>query len=257
MRARPTGAVSGRMARVAPDDLEHRLDRLRMATDRFTAALPGYDLTTARMRAPSLLPGWSRGHVLTHLARNADALRRGVEHAPGGEIVRLYPGGRAGRDADIEAGSGRDADEILADVVQAAEALDKALSAVPDSAWDNPVSHPTGSLPLWRMIAMRWREVEIHRVDLAVGYGPADWPAEFVQSLLPALADPDRLAPRLAPGSGVHIEATDSGRVWTVGPGPARAEVRGPCWALTAWLAGRPDAVRDVLPDAPALTPWM
>ena len=24
------------------------------------------------MAGPSLLPGWSRGHVLTHLARNAD-----------------------------------------------------------------------------------------------------------------------------------------------------------------------------------------
>jgi maleylpyruvate isomerase len=246
----------GQNGRVPPDDLDHRLDRLRVATDRFTAALAGYRLTTERLREPSGLPGWSRGHVLTHLARNADALRRGVEHAPSGEVVRLYPGGPAGRAADIEAGAGREAAEILADVVHAAEALDKALGAVPDGAWDSPVGHPAGPIPLWRMVTMRWREVEIHRVDLAVGYGPADWPAEFVQSLLPALADPERLAPRLAPGVAVDIEATDSGRVWAVGSG-SRTAVRGPCWALTAWLAGRPETVRDVLPDAPALSAWM
>ena len=38
-------------------------------------------LSTARvlaepdLRAPSLLPGWSRAHVLAHVARNADAMR--------------------------------------------------------------------------------------------------------------------------------------------------------------------------------------
>ena len=31
-------------------------------------------LTDDQAREPSLLPGWSRGHVLTHLARNADAM---------------------------------------------------------------------------------------------------------------------------------------------------------------------------------------
>ena len=43
--------------------------------DRATARL----LATARtldddaVRAPSPLPGWTRGHVLTHVARNADS----------------------------------------------------------------------------------------------------------------------------------------------------------------------------------------
>ena len=39
--------------------------------------------------APSALPGWSRAHVLTHVARNADAMinlltwaRTGVPHLP-------------------------------------------------------------------------------------------------------------------------------------------------------------------------------
>ena len=42
------------------------------ATDRMlrTAAT----LDDAAVAAPSPLPGWTRGHVLTHLARNADGL---------------------------------------------------------------------------------------------------------------------------------------------------------------------------------------
>ena len=27
----------------------------------------------------------------------------------------------------------------------------------------------------------RWREVEVHRVDLGLGYEPEDWPAEYVR----------------------------------------------------------------------------
>ena len=53
-----------------PGRLRARIDA---ATSRLTAAAAG--LTDAQAREPSRLPGWSRGHVLTHLARNADGLR--------------------------------------------------------------------------------------------------------------------------------------------------------------------------------------
>ncbi len=45
------------------------------------------------MRGPSLLPEWSDGHVLTHLARNADSVVRRMEGAARGELVDQYPGG--------------------------------------------------------------------------------------------------------------------------------------------------------------------
>ena len=53
-----------------------------VATTRYLGALTV--LTDEDMRAPSLLPRWSRGHVVTHLARNADALCNLVHWAESG-----------------------------------------------------------------------------------------------------------------------------------------------------------------------------
>ncbi len=65
--------------------------------------------------APSALPGWSRAHVLSHVARNADALGKLVETALTGEVVPMYASPEA-RDGDIEAGAGRDLEAQRLDV---------------------------------------------------------------------------------------------------------------------------------------------
>ena len=53
-------------------------------------------LTDQQAREPSRLPGWSRGHVVTHLARNADALNRfAVGVITGEPAPEMYPGGKA------------------------------------------------------------------------------------------------------------------------------------------------------------------
>jgi maleylpyruvate isomerase len=49
---------------------EEALRELTAATDQLLAGLDG--LSDAQVAGPSLLPGWTRGHVLTHLARNAE-----------------------------------------------------------------------------------------------------------------------------------------------------------------------------------------
>jgi Mycothiol maleylpyruvate isomerase N-terminal domain len=53
-------------------------------------------LDDARLREPSRLAGWSRGHVLSHLARNADALVNLLAWARTGVESRMYatPGDR-------------------------------------------------------------------------------------------------------------------------------------------------------------------
>ena len=45
----------------------------------------------------TLLPEWSVGHVMTHLARNAEAMVRRVEAATRGEVIDQYAGGVEGR----------------------------------------------------------------------------------------------------------------------------------------------------------------
>ena len=74
--------------------------------------------------APSLLPGWSVGHVLTHLARNADSMTYVLGAAGPDDVVERYVGGVDGRNGDIEAGAGRSAIEQLADLRRADEDLD-------------------------------------------------------------------------------------------------------------------------------------
>jgi maleylpyruvate isomerase len=137
----------------------------------------GDDLDVA---APSLLPRWTIGHVLTHIARNADSMVRVLDAAERGEVVERYPGGASTRDAEIDAGWARPRDEQVADVVATSERLELAWSR--QTRWDGLSQETDGrEITVARLVFARWREVEVHRADLGVGYGPEDWPAEYVR----------------------------------------------------------------------------
>lgn len=146
------------------------------------------DLTDDQTRLPSLLPDWTVGHVLSHIARNADAMTRRLEAAIRNEMVDQYSGGTDGRAAEIEAGALRSAPEIVTDVTSSAERLDQLFVSLPDQVWARPVrtvggaEHPASMLPY-----RRWREVEIHLVDLGLGVTPSDWPDDLVEVALPGL----------------------------------------------------------------------
>jgi maleylpyruvate isomerase len=158
------------------------------------------DLSDSDVRGPSLLPGWSLGHLLTHLARNADSVVRRLEAAARGELVDQYPGGSAGRAAAIDEGAGRSAAALIEDVTTASEAVDEAFANLDDDCWDRPSRDGSGFIhPVAVLPYRRWREVEVHMVDLGRGYSPTQWPIELVDLWLPdALAQlPNRTDPRL------------------------------------------------------------
>src|SRR5512141_2387519 len=96
------------------------------AVDEQTAAV----LRTARslddVHAPSLCAGWTRGHVLTHLARNADGLAALVRSAVDGTGETMYRSDES-RDADIEAGADRSGPALVDDVERTARALAEQL----------------------------------------------------------------------------------------------------------------------------------
>jgi uncharacterized protein (TIGR03083 family) len=98
------------------------IDGCQSAHSRLAAAIN--DLPDAVVRQPSLLPDWTVGHVLTHLARNTEAMVRRVEAATRGELIDQYPGGARGRAAEIEAGADRPAHELITDVRNWAQRLD-------------------------------------------------------------------------------------------------------------------------------------
>src|SRR5436190_21454509 len=103
-------------------------------------------LTDADARRPSLLPGWSVGHVLTHLARNAESHVRLLEAAAAGRVGDQYPGGNAQRAADIEAGAGRPAADLVADVRSSASRLEAAWEATTGDVWRSGQARVVGGL---------------------------------------------------------------------------------------------------------------
>jgi maleylpyruvate isomerase len=235
-------------------DIARQLAAIDKSTDRLLARL--VDIDDETVRAPSVLPGWNRAMVITHLARNADGMVGMLEGARRGEVVHQYPHGRDGRTGDIEAGRDRGAADAVADLAAAVGRLATTGRALTPAEWERDAEAFSGTghdrrFPVWQMLVSRRREVEVHHLDLDLGYRPSDWPKDFVASEL-ALAGAD-LDRRLRPGSALRLIATDGLGEWRAGPDRAGEEVvEAPGGQLLAWLLGRPCTV----PDPPDLAAW-
>jgi maleylpyruvate isomerase len=165
----------------SPDDLARVRLAHRALLDHLDA-LAGTPAGDASL--PSLLPGWTRGHVLTHIARNADSFVRVLNAAENGDVVAQYEGGAEGRNADIEAGAPRPWDDQLADVRAACDRLDEVFAG--QQRWDLTMGHSSGvEVPHADLPFRRLREVVVHHADLGDdGYTPADWPQDYVREEL-------------------------------------------------------------------------
>jgi maleylpyruvate isomerase len=161
------------------------IDGCRVAHAALLADLDG--LTDVQAAGPSRLPDWTVGHLLTHLARNADSVVRRLEGAARGEVLDQYEGGRAGRAAAIEAGARRAAAALVADVRQSAAAAEQVMADLPTAAWDAPSHSSRGLVESSRdVVFSRWREVAVHRGDLGLHPGPVPLPAALVDAWYPA-----------------------------------------------------------------------
>lgn len=228
--------------------VESSLSDIDAAEQRFRATVAGFG--DEDLRAPSLCPGWSRGHVVAHVALNAGSLVNLIEWARTGAEIPQYPSPEA-RDADIERHSGRSPDEHLAALDGAARRFAGAARALPSDRWSFEVRGIGGtSVPVERYLLGRLSEVEIHHVDLDAGYGPGDWPRSFVEAAL-GLAG-ERLGPRVA--YPFVIDATDLGARAGLGAGEPRTVVSGAGSSLLSWLLGRGDG-RDLDGDGGELPP--
>jgi maleylpyruvate isomerase len=238
--------------------LEHAtrgLAEVRTATERLHHEVARLD--DAEIGLLSRCPGWTRAHVVTHLARNADALvnlltwaRTGVEHP-------MYAS-RADRDADIEEGAKRLAQVIREDLLAACTRLDDAAGRLTGSDWRAQVAHRTGrTFPAVDIPSMRLFELWVHLVDLDTGLGFGDVPESHLESLVESAAHPYTSRTE---GTVTHLTAELPGgrhrrfelRLPTAGP---TGEITGPAPAVIAWLTRRGDGagLTGPLPDLP---PW-
>ena len=138
------------------------------------------------LRAPSLLPGWTRAHVLAHLARGADALRNLLIGVRTGQPKPAYASPEA-RAADIEAGAQKPRGDLLDDVAAADNAFRTVSRQLPDEAWAAEINWVPGldPFPAREVMVRRLVEIELHHVDLGAGYTAADWPDGFGVLRLP------------------------------------------------------------------------
>jgi len=226
-----------------PDEVDRATDRLlRTATAVNEADLAG----------PSLLPGWTRGHVLAHLARNADALVNLLTWARTGVVTPAYRS-QEQRDADIAAGAPRPLAEQLSDVRESAARFTAAAEEMPADAWAAMLEVHGAPQPATLVVWRRLREVEVHHVDLAAGYRPDDWPEAFSHRLLhEAVADltgHDEFPPLvLHPG--------ETGHDLTLGEPDGAPTVSGSTAQVAAWLIGRSSGDGlTVDPTSPLPTP--
>jgi maleylpyruvate isomerase len=163
-------------------------DQIDQATQRLlgTARI----ITDPDLRVPSMLPGWTRGHVLAHVARNADGMRNVLAGVRTGQDRPAYASAEA-REAGIEQDAGRRATEQAADLASSAMALRTVARQLPDAGWQVPVRMLDGMdfFPAAELLTRRLAEVELHHCDLGAGYRPGDWPAFFADM---ELAEPMR-----------------------------------------------------------------
>jgi maleylpyruvate isomerase len=212
------------------------VERLSAATACLVKDIDG--LGEDDVRGPSLLPGWTRGHVLTHLARNAEGGTRLLGWArtgiPGYEYESVTV-----RAAAIEDGAGRPAAQLIDDVRVTAAAFAAAALALPEDNWHSLVTWTTGQqTPADMIVRSRLTEVLVHHVDLAIGFGPGSWPAAFTGEMLVAVAA-SLTARGLAPVPAV-LRAAGTGRVVRLGGDAADTiTVSGTEADLLAWLLGR------------------
>lgn len=226
------------------------LASVREATERLLDAAASLD--NAAVAEPSRLPGWTRGHVLAHIARNADALVNVLEGRP------MYPDATT-RDADIERDAPRPLDVHLADVRESGERFQVVGAAPAD--WERTVELRNGVTDrAARVPFRRWVEVALHHVDLGIGYELEDLPEEFVTREIEFLADRWSGRPEVPPVT-LRLGHDDSGPTWKTGGDTGTPVVlAGTAAELLGWLSGRGDKgahlavlAGDGLPELPPL----
>jgi len=205
------------------------------------------------LRGPSRLPGWTRGHVVTHVARSAEALVRLLTWARTEVETPMYPSMEA-RAADIEAGAGRPLPEQLDDLRSTGAAFVAAAEGLSPKHWQATVHTRHGSFPASTVPWMRVREVWLHLVDLNVGAELDVLPEDIATALVRDVAS--WMGTRVPARIELQIPGA---KPVTFGPeNNAPVPVSGRVQDLAGWLTGRSHGDRLMAPyGLPELPRWI
>jgi maleylpyruvate isomerase len=170
---------------IDPRELDRHVKGCAAAHQRLLSHLDEV-LTDELVARPSLLPGWTVGHTLAHLARNAESHIGLFEAAGRGEVGHQYPGGVGERADGIAAGAARSAAESIKDVRSAIWRLEQAWAMCDAEGWQGAGVSVVGSrMPIADLPFLRWREAEVHHADLGLeGFVTADWSSGYIREEL-------------------------------------------------------------------------
>jgi maleylpyruvate isomerase len=225
--------MSNDVGHAEPDEAS-AFDHLVEADQRLVRTVDG--LSDEEYAGPSGLPGWSRAHVVAHLALNAEALARVVEGLARDEQVPMYDSPEA-RDDDIDELAEAEPSEVRERLLAGTTRFSEAAVALPPDRWAGVVERTPGGrhFPAHQVLGKRLTEVEVHHADLDAGYTAADWSQEFSATLIQSMRG------RAWP-SPFRILARDLAQTWDFGPdvsGERGPTVAGDSHVIAWWLTGR------------------
>ncbi len=237
-----------------PDDdvIAAATGALRDANNRLDAAIDValQRATNSAFSVPSLLPGWTVGHVVTHLARNADGLRRVLAGARVGEQLPIYDSPQA-REDGIQKGAQRGTQAIAVDYRDSSARLQQTIESLPPHLWSFTVDLGRGGPATADVVlAARLGEVELHHHDLGVDNGLALLDDTAAHRLLQGMV---RSYIRTREVPAMTLQPTSAAPIEVAGGGP---QIAGTARDLVGWLSGRGDgaalSTEGALPELPS-----
>lgn len=237
------------MTQITPDALPAELHK---AAGTVTRLLSKMDESS--VAEPSGLPGWTRGHVLAHLAGISNAMARQLEYARRGETVELYDGGMDGRTKAIELAAGHSLARHTESVATSVGAVVGAFDVLAPDDWQARIAYRDGTV-FDGGLAL-WRELTIHASDLRLGFGPETWSRPFCEHVI------GFLAARVPEQYKFVLQPTGLPQM-SIGSGGTSIAITGMLTDIAAWLAGREPSLGSLRAtaaadgvDLPELLPW-
>lgn len=237
------------MTQITPEVLPAELHKAAGTLTRLLTKLDDSSVAQA-----SELPGWSRGHVLAHIAGIARAMARQLDYAHRGETIELYDGGMDGRNKAIELAAGHSLEQHTESVEAALTAVLAAFDALSPDDWQARIAYRDGTV-LDGGLAL-WRELTIHASDLGLGFGPETWSRPFCEHLIGFLT-------ARVPGQYKLVLQPTGLPQLSIGNGGTSIAITGMLTDIAAWLAGREPSLGSLRATAaadgvelPELLPW-
>jgi maleylpyruvate isomerase len=198
------------------------------------------DLRDEEFDEPSLLPEWSRRHVIAHVSYNAEGICRLLDWARTGIETPAYASAEA-RAREIEIGATLGPPTLRKLYEDSAARLDRQWRDLPRETWSAEIVVQGQAVPTSTTLWRRTREVWLHAVDLNNGASFTDFPAELIDRLLADVVSTWRQRKSADDIPNFVLVPGDRDTPQAVGDpdAPHAIVLRGAASALASWATGR------------------